>query len=128
VLSRGEVRRLLASLEGEFLLIALLLYGSGLRLLECLQLRVKDVDLDQGEIRVRRGKGGKDRLRIPEAARNLLVAQLVDVATLHERDLRSGGGSVALPGALERKAPSWASDRAWQWLFLRAGHFVMRRV
>ena len=118
VLSREEVGRLLGVMRGESLLIALLLYGAGLRLMECLQLRVKDLDLDRGELRVRRGKGGKDRITmIPEAARVLLESQLTRVHSGHERDLRVGGGKVPLPGALERKAPSWASDLSWRWLF-----------
>jgi integron integrase len=118
VLSREEVHRLLGVLYGEQRLIALLLYGSGLRLMECLQLRVKDVDLDRGELRVRRGKGGKDRVTmIPEAARELLAGQLARVKAGHERDVRRGWGRVPMPDALELKAPGWARDLAWQWLF-----------
>ncbi len=118
VLTREEVQRVVAELEGTFALVALLLYGAGLRLMECLTLRVKDVDLKQHEIRVRRGKGGKDRITVlPERACAQLETQLHHVRTLHARDLASGGGKVPLPGALERKAPSWASDFAWQWIF-----------
>ena len=118
VLSRDEVRRLLAVLQGEPLLIALLLYGAGLRLMECLQLRIKDLDLDSSEIRLRRGKGGKDRVTmVPASAHPLLKVQLERVKKLHDRDLSAGGGRVPLPGALERKAPSRASDFAWQWYF-----------
>lgn len=118
VLSRGEVQRLLAALRGEWRLIGLLLYGAGLRLMECVELRVKDVDPARGEIRVRRGKGDKDRITmLPEAAVALLQEQLARVRTLHARDLASGGGRVRLPGALSRKAPSWAGELGWQWLF-----------
>lgn len=118
VLSRDEVGRLLAALDGKRRLIALLLYGSGLRLLECLTLRIKDVDLDRGEVRVRRGKGAKDRVTmIPVAARDLLMAQLARVRARHAQDLSRGGGHVALPDALVLKAPSLASDLAWQWVF-----------
>jgi integrase len=114
VLTREEVRDLLAQLEGDVHLIVLLLYGSGLRIAECLDLRVKDVDLATGEIRVRRGKGGKDRVTmIPRSARTGLEAQLEAVSALHARDLASGGGRVALPGALARKAPRWAADLGW---------------
>jgi len=118
VLSRGEVGAVLGQLRGVTRLIALLLYGAGLRLLECLTLRMKDLDLARGEIRVRRGKGGKDRVTmLPDAARPALEKHLVRVRALHARDLADGAGRVALPTALERKAPAWATDLAWQWVF-----------
>lgn len=118
VLTRREVRALLAQLEGTHRLIALLLYGAGLRLMECLTLRVKDLDLERGEIRVRRGKGGKDRVTmIPALARPLLERHLERVRVLHVRDLAAGAGRVAMPAAFDRKAPSWATDLAWQWVF-----------
>jgi integron integrase len=118
VLSRAEVRVLLEHLRGTTRLIALLLYGSGLRLMECLTLRVKDLDFDRGEIRIRRGKGGKDRMTmLPTAARGELLAQVQRVRALHARDLEQGAGRVALPNALERKAPDWATQLAWQWIF-----------
>ena len=118
VLAREDVGRVLAALDGDVHLVVLLLYGAGLRLLECLTLRVKDIDLDRGEIRVRRGKGGKDRVTIlPAIARAPLERQLARVRTLHERDRRTGGGRVALPDALARKAPGWAGELAWQWVF-----------
>ena len=115
---RQEVRALLAALSGQSQLVALLLCGAGLRLVECLTLRLKDLDFTRGEITVRRGKGGKDRVTmLPGVARVALEAQVERVRTLHVRDLRDGAGRVALPTALERKAPGWASDPAWQWLF-----------
>ena len=118
VLSREEVAALLGALTGPPRLVALLLYGSGLRLMECLTLRAKDLDFARGEIRVRRGKGGKDRMTmLPSVARAAIEAQLTGVRDLHQRDLRDGAGRVALPNALDRKAPSWASDLAWQWVF-----------
>ncbi|HYN81751.1 MAG TPA: integron integrase [Gemmatimonadaceae bacterium] len=118
VLSRGEVRALLGQLHGTTRLIVLLLYGAGLRLLECLTLRVKDLDFARGEIRVRRGKGGKDRVTmLPDTARAALEKHLVRVRALHTRDLHDGAGRVALPTALDRKAPAWATDLAWQWVF-----------
>ena len=118
VLSREEVRQLLGALEGPMRLVGLLLYGAGLRLMECVTLRLKDLDVERGEIRVRRGKGGKDRVTmLPVVARDGLAQQLVRVKALHARDLRDGAGHVTLPGALDRKAPSWSSDLAWQWVF-----------
>ncbi len=118
VLTRAEVRAVLREIDGQARLVAGLLYGSGLRLLECLQLRVKDVDLERREIRVRRGKGGRDRVTVlPE----LLVApferQLRWVRHLHERDRAAGGGRVVLPDALDRKFPNAAGEWAWQWVF-----------
>jgi integron integrase len=118
VLSRGEVQAVFERLHGTTHLIAMLLYGSGLRLLECLTLRVKDLDLANCEIRVRRGKGGKDRVTmLPASVRGALTEQLDRVRACHARDLADGAGSVVLPAAFERKAPSWSTDLAWQWVF-----------
>ncbi len=118
VLSRDEVRRLLEQLSGSHRLVSWLLYGSGLRLMEALQLRVKDVDLDAAELRVRRGKGDKDRVTmIPEQVLEHLRRHLDGVRRLHERDVGLGGGYAPLPGALLRKAPSWARELSWQWVF-----------
>ncbi len=118
VLSRGEVRALLGQLHGTTRLIALLLYGAGLRLLECLTLRVKDLDFARGEIRVRRGKAGKDRVTmLPDIARPAMEKHLARVRALHTRDLHDRAGRVALPTALDRKAPAWATELAWQWVF-----------
>ena len=118
VLGRGEVRAVLGQLHGTTRLIALLLYGAGLRLLECLTLRVKDIDLVSGEIRVRRGKGGKDRVTmLPAVARPALEQHLERVRALHARDLGDGAGRVVLPAAFDRKAPVWATELAWQWVF-----------
>jgi integron integrase len=118
VLDVGEVVRVLAQLAGVYHLVGLLLYGSGLRLLECLMLRVKDVDLVRGEIRVRRGKGQKDRVTVlPAAAISELRDQLARVRVRHEADLAAGGGAVALPDALARKYPGAERAWAWQWVF-----------
>jgi integron integrase len=118
VLGQAEVMRVLAQLEGVYRLIGLLLYGSGLRLLECLSLRVKDVDVERSEIRVRRGKGQKDRVTVlPELARGPLRLHLDRVKLLHDRALNAGAGAVVLPGALARKYPRADRSWPWQWVF-----------
>lgn len=118
VLSRPEVGRVLAELGGNTRLVALLLYGAGLRLAECLSLRVKDVDFDRREITVRRGKGGKDRVTmLPVAVRPALREHVERVKRLHDRDRAAGGGAVVLPNALFSKAPGWSTDFGWQWVF-----------
>jgi integrase len=118
VLDQAEVMRVLAQLEGVYHLVGLLLYGSGLRLLECLTLRVKDVDLVRQELRIRRGKSQKDRVTmLPEVAGSLLGDHLVRVKALHDKGLRVGTGSVQLPDALARKYPRAARSWPWQWVF-----------
>ena len=118
VLSRSEAWAVLRELHGTPGVVGLLLYGSGLRLLECLQLRVKDIDPGRGEIVVRAGKGAKDRRTLfPDAARAPLQSHLAKVERLHERDLAAGGGRVPLPGALSRKLPSAAREWRWQYVF-----------
>ena len=122
VLTRGEVQALLSCLRGTKWLMAVLLYGSGLRLLECLRLRVKDIVFERAEIMVREGKGGKDRLTmLPAAAVEPLRRQVEQVAAVHERDLAAGYGAVYLPDALARKYPNAARELAWQWVFPAAG-------
>ncbi|MGH8078326.1 MAG: integron integrase [Lysobacter sp.] len=118
VLSREEVGRLLALLEGPSWLMAALLYGTGMRLMECLRLRVKDVDFDRTEICVRDGKGGKDRrVPLPRKLREPLAARLERVRILHAQDLIAGRGRVWLPHALERKYPNAPEEVGWQYLF-----------
>jgi integron integrase len=96
----------------------MLLYGSGLRLEECLQLRVKDIDFDRSQITVRRGKGQKDRTTtLPSAVIDALRHHLAEVRRRHAADLRDGFGRVALPDALERKYPQAATDWGWQFMF-----------
>ena len=117
VLNREEVRAVLARLRGVPRLVVLLLYGSGLRLLECLSLRVKDVDFQRGEIRVRGGKGGVDRVvPLPLRVQGPLAEHLARLRTRHARE-GGGGGRVALPGAFERKSPGAVAEWAWQWVF-----------
>ncbi|MGQ0703075.1 MAG: integron integrase [Gemmatimonadales bacterium] len=118
VLDTGEVRALLGRLRGVRRLMAALLYGSGLRLQECLELRVKDLSFERGEIVVRRGKGGKDRVTVlPARLQAALRMHLTRVKAQHDRDLARGGGEVVLPGALDRKLPGASRDWAWQWVF-----------
>ncbi len=118
VLSRDEVRAVLAQLEGLQHTLALLLYGSGLRLLECLGLRVRDLDFGRHQIVLRRGKGARDRVAIlPRAVEPALLRHLEQVRDLHRRDLAEGCGSAPLPFALGRKFPEAAWEWEWQWLF-----------
>jgi integron integrase len=118
VLSVEEVKTLLGHLSGTALLIARLLYGSGLRIMEVARLRVLDIDFDGRLLVVRSGKGDKDRTTIlPEALREPLSSHLKKVKTLHDRDLSSGFGEVFLPDALERKFPNAAKQWKWQYVF-----------
>ena len=118
VMTVEEVKMILSLLDGTPRLAATLLYGSGLRLLECLRLRVKDVDVAASEITVRSGKGDKDRrTMLPQIVKDDLSRHLVSIRALHQRDLANGGGRVDLPGALARKLPRAGHDWGWQWLF-----------
>jgi integron integrase len=118
VFTRDEVGRLLARLSGTYSLIAGLLYGSGLRLMEAVRLRVKDLDFGYMEVTVRDGKGEKDRRTIlPRPLAEPLQSHLERVRLLHEQDLREGRGEVYLPYALDRKYPSAGREWAWQYAF-----------
>nr|WP_233511771.1 integron integrase [Luteimonas weifangensis] len=118
VLSVAEVQALLARMEGRPWLIASVLYGTGLRLMECLRLRVKDVDFARNEIMVRDGKGGKDRRTVlPRALVEPLQRELERVRLLHDDDLAAGFGEVWLPHALARKYPNAAREFGWQYVF-----------
>lgn len=118
VMTRAEVRAVLAELEGEYWLIAALLYGTGMRLLECLSLRVQDLDFGANQIVVRDGKGGKDRVTmLPETLKGPLKDQLRRAEVVHRRDLAAGWGRVLLPEALARKYPNAAAEWRWQWAF-----------
>ena len=117
VLTVDEVKALLAELQGVYWLIASLLYGSGLRLMECLRLRVKDLDFDQRQIVVRSGKGGKDRVTVlPNSVVTALRVHLARRREQHQQRLARGGGEVYLPYALERKYPN--AGRSWPWQFV----------
>jgi integron integrase len=118
VLGREEVRRLLEAVETAYLLPVALLYGGGLRLMEVLRLRVKDVDLDRRQISVRDGKGQKDRVTVlPERWRERLAAHLSEVRTIHARDLELGFAGTTFWPALERKYPGAPREWAWQYIF-----------
>lgn len=118
VLTREEVRAVLAQLDGTDALVAKLLYGSGMRLLEGLRLRVKDVDFGQRHLVVRDGKGQKDRVTLlPRSLEQPLRAQIDRVRLLHERDVREGFGRVYLPDALARKYPGADREIGWQYAF-----------
>lgn len=118
VLTQDEVRAVLEQLQGAAWLVAALLYGSGLRLLECLTLRIKDIDFETHEIRVRDGKGRRDRVApLPKKLVPAIRTHLERARVIHQEDLRQGFGSVALPGAIDVKYPSASRSWSWQWVF-----------
>ncbi len=118
VLSRDEVRRLMEAASDPYALMIRLMYGTGMRLMECVRLRVKDVDFDHRQVVVRRGKGDKDRVTtLPDSLVAALREHLEGVRELHEEDLVAGHGGVFLPDALQRKWPNAAKEWAWQYVF-----------
>jgi len=122
VFTRDEVRKLFAQLQGRggaaATLVIELLYGSGMRLVEALQLRIKDVDFGANEITVRGGKGDRDRrTMLPERVQGALLPHLAEVRAQHERDVAAGAGWVALPGALGLKYPNAGREWGWHWVF-----------
>ena len=129
VLSRDEVTSVLDRMRGPASLMARLMYGSGLRLLECCRLRVKDLDLARGAVTVRAGKGGRDRRTLlPETLKEPLRAHLVDAHRVHASDLAQGAGWVELPGRLDRKLPHAGREWPWQWAFPATRHYVHRET
>lgn len=118
VMTRAETRAVLAELEGEQWLMAALMYGTGLRLSECLRLRVQDVDFEAREILVRDGKGAKDRVTmLPDSLQGPLRDQLRRAKVVHDHDRAAGWGRVTLPGALDRKYANASAEWKWQWVF-----------
>lgn len=118
VMTRTEVRTVLECLDADKWLMAALMYGSGMRLMECLRMRVQDIDFAHGEIIVRNGKGSKDRVTmLPDALKPPLRDQLKRAQAVHQRDLVAGWGRVVLPDALDRKYPNAATEWGWQWVF-----------
>ena len=129
VFTREEVRAVLARLQGDRALMAGLMYGSGLRLMECLRLRIKDVDFGQNHIVVRDGKGQKDRVTVLPATLNDALRRQVDrVAEIHRQDVNEGFGRVHLPLALARKYPAADRQPAWQYLFPAAARSIDPRT
>jgi integron integrase len=118
VFTQEEVSKILANMNGKHKLMAQLLYGCGLRLMECIRLRVKDVDFGQGKIFVRNAKGGKDRsVNLPESVRSQLKKQIDAVISLHKGDLKEGFGEVYIPEALAREYRQAPKETAWQCVF-----------
>jgi len=118
VLTREEVESILAHLSGTVGVMIRLLYGTGMRIMECVRLRVKDVDFARTEIVVRQGKGGKDRMTVlPQSLATPIKEHLSRVRKLHEADLEAGYGEVYLPDALSRKYPGAPRQWAWQYVF-----------
>ena len=118
VMSKEETHRVLSAMSGTTQLMAKLFYGSGLRLMECIRLRVKDIDFELNEIRVHSGKGDKDRLvPLPESIKTALKTHIERVKLIHEHDLAEGNGEVYLPQALARKYPKAGKEWEWQYVF-----------
>jgi integrase len=129
VLTRDEVRAVLAQLDGQPGLLGTLMYGTGLRLTECLRLRVQDIGFERHEITVRAGKGNKDRhTMLPHALEGLLRDQLARAEWVHRRDLADGWGAVPLLNALARKYPAASKDWRWQWVFPQARRWRNERT
>lgn len=118
VLSEEEVQRVLTQMKGAHLLMAKLIYGSGIRLMECIRLRIQDIDFGQGQLFIRGGKGGKDRVTfLPRMIRDELHLHIERVKELHRTDLQEGFGEVYLPNALARKYRKAAWETSWQYAF-----------
>ena len=118
VLSKGEVQRLMKDMNGVAGLAIRLLYGTGMRLMECIRLRVKDIDFERGQVVIREGKGAKDRATmLPESLIEDLKDHLAKVRIIHDSDLADGCGEVYLPNALEKKYPNAPREWGWQYVF-----------
>jgi integron integrase len=127
VLTRDEIRQILAVMPGTSRIVASLLYGSGLRLMEALELRIKDLDFDRSEIRVRDGKGRKDRVTmLSRTIQASLREHLRRVRELHDKDLADGAGRAVLPSALSRKYLNADREWSWQWVFPASSRYFDR--
>jgi len=124
VFSKAEAQKILAQLNGKYWLAAALMYGAGLRVLECMRLRVKDIDFDYSQINVRDGKGHKDRITLlPENLKSPLKRHLQQRRALHQRDLKNAKGSVKMPMALKRKYLNAQYEWKWQYVFAATSHY-----
>jgi len=129
VLTKDEVRAVIVQLEGDYWLMASLMYGAGLRLMECLRLRVKDVDFNTYQITVRDGKGNSDRLTmLPHAVKKPLLEHLKLVREIHQEDLANGYGRVYMPYALARKYPNAGAEWGWQYVFTAKHRFIDKQT
>lgn len=129
VMSKVEVKIVLSKLTGRDKLMVELIYGTGMRLTECLKLRVQDLDMRRNEVHINRGKGSKDRVvMLPESLKLRLARHLTKVKALHASDLDEGWGAVVLPGALDRKYPGASREWRWQWVFPQQNRWVDRRT
>ena len=129
VLTKEEVKKVIEQMNGLPRLMAILLYGGGLRLMECCHLRVKDIDYSRNEIVIRAGKGDKDRhTMLPAAIKESLVRHMEANRCQHQEDLKKDLGRVALPNALERKYPNAGREWAWQWVFPAPHHYTDRNT
>ena len=129
VLSRREVDLVLSNTRPGYELMFRLMYGTGLRLTECVELRLKDIDFDRGLVYVMDGKGGKCRVvMLPVSLRDVLWHQVSRVQSLHEQSLREGHGFVDLPGELAKKLPSANRETKWQYLFPSAGTIIEKKT
>ncbi|HDQ03767.1 MAG TPA: integron integrase [Deltaproteobacteria bacterium] len=118
VITKSEVKAVLENLKDNKWIIAYLMYGAGLRLMECLRLRIQDLDFSKNQILVRSGKGDKDRITMfPESVKKPLIEHLKKVKKIHESDIANGFGRVLLPEALARKYPNASKEWSWQWVF-----------
>jgi len=129
VMTREEARAVLSHLEGDKRLMASLMYGAGLRLTECLRLRIQDIDFERNEITVRDGKGSKDRrTMLPESLKQPLLDHLRRARTIHDHDLADGWGRVRMPDALDRKYSNAGREWGWQWVFPATSMYVDRET
>ncbi|MBN2256083.1 MAG: integron integrase [Deltaproteobacteria bacterium] len=118
VLTKDEIRKILAQIKGDKWLMACIMYGSGLRLMECLRLRIQDVDLQSSTLTVRDGKGSKDRVTmLPSSIKKPLLEHIKKIKKIHENDVENGYGEVFMPYALARKYPNASREWRWQWVF-----------
>jgi integron integrase len=125
VMTREEAKAVLSHLKGDKWLMGMLMYGSGLRLMECLRLRVQDIDFSRHQILVRDGKGAKDRITmLPGSVTAALQDHLKKVKAIHEKDLNEGWGGARLPNALERKYRNASKEWRWQWVFPQENRWI----